>query len=252
MKSIKLTTLFLLIFTATQLFAQQTNNLPAIHSHNDYESERPIFNAIEAQAKIIEIDIFLQEGKLLVAHTKADLEKAETIETQYLIPLKKYLTTTQRKYNFQLMIDLKTQGESTMKTLAEILSKYPEIFIQKNIGVLISGNRPRQVDYPKYASYITFDGRSPEEISKPGGQRISMVSQNLSKFTRWRADGEIPANDLKSLKKFVNDCHQQNVKVRFWNTGEKKAMIDFLCDLGVDYISSDAPKQLRKYLDSKR
>ena len=50
-----------------------------IHSHNDYAQKRPFWGAYEAGADSIEADVFLVDGDLLVAHSRRELKKENTL-----------------------------------------------------------------------------------------------------------------------------------------------------------------------------
>src|SRR5690242_3898337 len=73
------------LFGAIQCFGQQrvfhTSNL---HAHNDYVKPLPFYDAFNKGFGSIEADIFLKEGKLLVAHSAAELDEKRTLETMYL------------------------------------------------------------------------------------------------------------------------------------------------------------------------
>lgn len=51
----------------------QSHSSSTIFAHNDYVQPIPFFNAYRNQVGYIEADIFLEKGKLLVAHTRAEL-----------------------------------------------------------------------------------------------------------------------------------------------------------------------------------
>lgn len=42
-------------------------------AHNDYARERPLYDALEHGFTAIEVDVFLEEGQLLVGHGTRDL-----------------------------------------------------------------------------------------------------------------------------------------------------------------------------------
>ena len=59
-----------------------------VHSHNDYAQKRPFWGAYEAGADSIEADVFLVDGELLVAHSRKELKKENTLRRLYLEPLR--------------------------------------------------------------------------------------------------------------------------------------------------------------------
>ncbi|HEY2894618.1 MAG TPA: hypothetical protein VGJ16_10410, partial [Pirellulales bacterium] len=62
--------------------------LPQAHAHNDYLHEHPLADALAHGFASVEADIFLVDGKLLVAHEKRDIKPDRTLESLYLDPLK--------------------------------------------------------------------------------------------------------------------------------------------------------------------
>ena len=75
---------------------QQRNYTNAnIHSHNDYERARPLQQALEYGVGSVEADIFLEEGKLIVAHDRKQVLLGRTLDSLYLQPLQKYMQEVQ-------------------------------------------------------------------------------------------------------------------------------------------------------------
>ncbi|MDX1283829.1 MAG: hypothetical protein R3182_02395 [Draconibacterium sp.] len=241
--------ILLLLFISTPLLAQKEDLQVYIHSHNDYYRKKPLLEALEAKTKSIEIDLFLIEDKLFVAHTKREIKEKNTLEKLYIDPLIKYFNSGGENYGFHLMIDVKTEPLTTLSEIEKTLKAYSSLFSKNGVQVVISGNRPIPEDYANYADFIWFDGREPSDATGPGAERIAIISQNLSKFSRWRGEGEISPEEIKKLSEFVNQCHKNKKPVRLWNTGDDTFMYDFLISVGVDYINTDNPEKLRKYLD---
>lgn len=241
--------IILFYFCAINTFAQINFATSHIHSHNDYLQKKPLFGALEARAKSIEIDVHFINDNLFVAHSQREIQETNTLENLYVRPLKKYLTENQQTHEFHLMIDIKSEPVSTLNAIQECLKKYPSIFSKEGIQVIISGNRPKPESYSSYAEFIWFDARSPSDINGEPGNRIAIVSQNISKFTKWRGRGNLPKKEKKVLVDFINESHKKNKPVRLWNTADNETMYKFLHSVGVDYINTDHPKALRKYLD---
>src|SRR5437660_742306 len=57
------------------------------HAHNDYEHPRPLFDALDHRFGSVEADVFLVDGRLLVAHDPTELDPTRTLEALYLDPL---------------------------------------------------------------------------------------------------------------------------------------------------------------------
>src|SRR3954468_10320493 len=83
------------------------------HAHNDYTHTRPLFDALDQGFCSVEADIFLVDGKLLVAHTLQATKPERTLQALYLDPLRERIKKNGgRVYpngpQFTLLIDLKT------------------------------------------------------------------------------------------------------------------------------------------------
>lgn len=53
--------------------------LPKAHAHNDYEHERPLFDALEHGFCSVEADIGFIDGELRVAHDQEDARPGRTL-----------------------------------------------------------------------------------------------------------------------------------------------------------------------------
>ncbi|VXC12011.1 exported hypothetical protein [Arthrobacter sp. 9AX] len=61
--------------------------LAGTDAHNDYEHDRPLFDALEHGFTSVEADVWLVDGELRVAHDLADAKQGVTLESLYLDPL---------------------------------------------------------------------------------------------------------------------------------------------------------------------
>src|SRR5262249_28110050 len=87
----------LLIGAADTTLAQPGTSLPEgkaprplrhAHAHNDYEHKRPLFDALECRFCSVEADVWLVDGKLLVAHDRNQVKPERTLQSLYLDPLR--------------------------------------------------------------------------------------------------------------------------------------------------------------------
>ena len=86
--------------------------LPVAHAHNDYLHKRPLLDALSHGFCSAEADIFLVEGRLLVAHERSSLDKARTLKALYLDPLRQRTRKNSGRVHkggpvFTLLIDIK-------------------------------------------------------------------------------------------------------------------------------------------------
>ena len=82
------------LFLATALalaplaaFAADVKPLKQAHAHNDYEHQRPLLDALDHGFTGVEADIWLVDGKLLVAHEEVHIKPERTLEALYLATL---------------------------------------------------------------------------------------------------------------------------------------------------------------------
>ncbi|HKI88471.1 MAG TPA: hypothetical protein VKA38_05540, partial [Draconibacterium sp.] len=59
------------------------------HSHNDYEHNRPLFDALDYHFKSVEADIYSVGDSLFVAHNFDQIKPGRTLRNMYLDPLEK-------------------------------------------------------------------------------------------------------------------------------------------------------------------
>src|SRR5687768_5285073 len=163
--------LLLLAFYSLASFAQIGSPLRQAHAHNDYEHQRPLLDALSHGFTSVEADVFLVDGKLLVAHDREDLKPERTLASLYLDPLKKLANGKKSIFptgeTLTLLIDFKTEAEPTYATLRSLLENYREMLtsfeqtsIKTNaVTVIISGNRPREILLRERTRHAAFDGR---------------------------------------------------------------------------------------------
>ncbi|KAL9040261.1 MAG: hypothetical protein Q9180_002018 [Flavoplaca navasiana] len=122
------------------------------HSHNDYERDVPLYDALQAGCISVEADVWLREGDLLVGHTENSLTSARTLQSLYLEPLLSILarqnvpgntsesSSGQMVYPFaanvsgifetntsvsvSLLLDIKTDGQQHFQSSSSSLSHF--------------------------------------------------------------------------------------------------------------------------------
>jgi len=224
------------------------------HSHNDYEQKRPFALAYENGFGSVEADIWLKEGRICVSHDAKDIDINKTLSVLYLDPLTKRLEENNghafadKKKTLQLLIDIKSDAVSTLEALMGELKKYPSITKNKNIRIVVSGNRPKPSDYEAYPSFIFFDGRPSEQYDKKALKKVGLISENYYKFAMWNGKGEIADNQRAALVSVINKAHEMGKPFRFWATPDTEASWKLFMEIGVDYINTDKVEELAKFL----
>jgi hypothetical protein len=250
----------------TQVLFQEPTPLARAHAHNDYRHHRPLLDALAHGFTSVEADIYLVDGQLLVAHDRDEIQAHRTLQALYLDPLKALVeqhggSVYTQKVPFTLLIDLKTEAESTYAQLHRVLSQYKEcltLFTPEGrrpgaILVVVSGNRPRATMAAQAIRYAGCDGRLSDLNSNAPADLIPMISDNWGSHFAWRGLGPMPADEQAKLRAIVTISHGKGRVVRFWATPdqpspEREALWETLFRADVDVINTDDLCGLQQFL----
>lgn len=220
---------------------------PLAHSHNDYEQPRPLLDALALGFDSVEADVWLVDGRLLVAHEAAQVRPDRTFESLYLDPLRAWVKLPGAR-PLILLIDVKTEAVATHAVLDTVLEKYPDL--AAHVHFIISGNRAREAMAAQSHRRAALDGRMDDLATTAPADLIPLVSDNWAKFFTWRGEGDFPAAEREQLRQFVARARAQRRLLRFWNTPNLPAVWRELRAAGVDVIGTDDLPALRRFLDS--
>lgn len=245
--------LLLFFFLTTLSFAA---NAQQVFAHNDYEKPRPLTNALAAQADFIEADVFVRNGKLVLAHTPKEADTStQTLENTYLRPLITLFTqykdrvTPDKRYAPTLLIDVKDRVEDVLPLLLPMLESNLAVFNRaispKGVRVVISGNRPRPEHYLDQPTYLFFDGRPSELYDDETAKRVALISDNFRSYARWDGIGDVPDDDKAKLKRIIKRAHDTGCPIRFWNAPDTPDAWKKLRKLGIDIINTDTITEYR-------
>ncbi len=157
---------------------------------------------------------------------------------------------------FYLVIDVKTEAESTFERLSEVILPYHEYFtrleggewIEGPIRLLISGNRP-QLDADATDRIAFIDGRIPDIGAGYPADLYPVISDNWNNYFSWDGSGEMPDEEREQLTNFVNQVHAEGKIIRFWATPDLESVWEVLHEAGVDIINVDDLEGKRNFLD---
>jgi hypothetical protein len=241
--------------------AKDAKPLKQAHAHNDYLHERPLLDALDHGFTSVEADIFLVDGKLLVAHTQREIDPQRTLQALYLDPLRRRVLAGGGWVHagggpFHLLIDLKSAGEPTYAALSKVLAEYSDIVSairdgkldQKAVDVSISGNRPIAVLSSEPLRYAGIDGRLSDLESDFPAHLMPLLSDNWRTHFKWRGEGPIAEAERKKLSDTVAQAHADGRRIRFWATPDNVAMWRELHAAGVDMINTDDLAGLEGFL----
>jgi len=239
--------------------------LPA-HSHNDYEHERPLYNALDCNFKSIEADIYSVGDSLYVAHDFDKIKPGRTLRQLYLEPLKNEIGKNNGSVygndeEIILFIDIKDDGLKTYQNLHRILTEYKSQLTsfahekkkQGSITVVVSGNRPFEFMQSQTIRYAGFDGRLENLDSGISPNLMPVVRENWAKYFSWDGTGKIPETEKLRLINYAEKAKKQGYILRFWNTPnrteeQRKAVWTELKNSGVGLIGVDELKELQEFL----
>lgn len=224
-------------------FAQVSSSI--IFAHNDYAKQVPFEHSYGRAVGFIEADIFLKDNDLVVAHDTHEISPERTLEKMYLKPLQEkvmanlgwvYADTAK---SLTLMIDLKSEGTSTVHALVEKLRNYQTLLSCRKFFITISGNVPPPTEWSAFPAFITFDGRPDIRYTQEQLQRVRLISDNYGKYAAWKGVGEISDLDAKALKRLVDDTHSKGKLLRLWASPDNTAAWQKWRELGIDIINTD-------------
>ncbi len=241
--------------------------LPA-HSHNDYEHERPLFDALDCNFKSFEADVYSIGDSLFVAHDYDKKKSGRTLRKLYLEPLKDRITENGGSVygngeEIILLIDIKDDGLKTYKLLHKILQDYKSDLTYFENGVktkgsilaVVSGNRPFEFMKSQTLRFAGFDGRLKNLDSEISPLLMPVVSDNWGRHFKWNGTGEIPVDEKNKLHSLTSKAKSNGYILRFWATPNKTeeqrtAIWKELSNAGVGLIGTDYLKELQQYLQT--
>lgn len=248
-------------FSLGQGLAADPTPLRRAHAHNDYEHARPLLDALDHGFCSVEADIYLVDGQLLVAHDRDKVSSDRTLQKLYLDPLRQRVQQNKGRVflngpPFVLLIDIKSEAESTYRALDSVLRRYSDILTQYAPGrvqasavmAIISGNRPRTILASQTDRFAALDGRLPDLESNPDPELVPLISDDWRRHFSWRGHGPIPAAERERIRELVSKAHTQKRIIRFWGAPDTPDVWQELNQAGVDLINTDNLPGLQQFL----
>jgi glycerophosphoryl diester phosphodiesterase len=239
--------------------------LPHAHAHNDYYHKRPLLDALDQGFCSVEADVFLVNGRLLVGHSRTELNSTRSLRSLYLEPLKQRVAANQGRVfrqgpPFTLLIDIKSDADATYSALRKVLTEYDDMLSttsagkhqQKAVTVVISGNRAQEAIVRTTDRHAGIDGRLTDIDSKVPSHLMPLISDNWGRHFSWRGQGKMPEKERQKLRDTVKKIHQSGRRVRFWATPEDSRVWSELLDAGVDLIGTDDLSELSRFLKARK
>lgn len=231
------------------------------HAHNDYLHPNPLFDALSFGYVSVEADIHLVNGKLYVAHDREEITEIRTLQVLYLDPLREIIKENGgfvygENIPFTLLIDIKTDADSTYLILSALLKEYRNMITSYSYGeckrgavtIIVSGNRSLELMKDENPRYAAYDGRPNDLESNISSTLIPLISANWKSYFKWKGKGQISTGEKERLQRMINKAHQQGRQMRFWATDVKPSLQqnfwNTLLESNVDFIGTDKLKEL--------
>jgi Glycerophosphoryl diester phosphodiesterase family len=256
---------FFVLLIVFQLHIARSQSIPLLNgfAHNDYLHKHPLYDALQNGYTNIEADIFLRSNNLVVAHINPYFKGRRQLENLYLKPLLDHINENGGQVYkgyaspVTLMIDIKTEANSTYKALKPLLEKYKSILTRYENGKVVMG-----------AVTVVLSGHKPYDMIKGETSRLAFIDEDLRKAARdtsfanvfemasckysnllkWKGEGTISESEQQKLISYVAMAHRSGEKVRLWASPDNKAVWDELLKCGVDLINTDKLVQLKEFL----
>lgn len=233
--------------------------LSRAHAHNDYEHDRPLFDALDHGFTSVEADIWLVDGEFLVAHDDWEVDDAPDLQSLYLDPLRERIAANGGSVfgdgtPLNLLIDVKSEAGAAWAALDGLLAEYSDIFtafgsdgrVNGPVTAHISGNRDYEAMASDVLRYAGYDGRATDLVGSAtlDSDLITMISANWNSLFTWQGEGQMPAAEEAFLAGYVARAHSNGQLVRFWATPDqpgaaRDAIWTKLVENDVDLINTD-------------
>ncbi len=242
-------------------FGHAQSPLPRAHAHNDYEHQRPLFEALNQGFCGVEADIWRVGDQLLVAHERSQVKAERTLESLYLAPLAERSRTNGGSIHagspeFTLLIDVKADPAGSHALLAPLLERYRGMltrFTDTNrtrgaVTVILSGARPIEQVKAQPVRWCAIDGRLPDLETNPSPYLVPLVSDSWRPTFPVQIDAPLGSEDRERLRSLVQKAHEQGRRIRFWGARDNPVVWREQFDAGVDLINTDKLEGLREFL----
>lgn len=253
--------LCLILLATFQASAASPVPLPRAHAHNDYEHPRPLLDALDLGFTSVEADIFLVDGRLLVAHDRWQVNPERTLEALYLDPLRERVKAGGGRVfpggpTLTLLVDIKADGAGTYARLREVLAGYRDMLtvfhrdrIETNaVTIILSGERPRAQLEAEAVRLVALDGRPPDLEANPPVSLVPLVSDSWRNHFTWRGEGAMPPAEAAKLQELIARAHAQGRRIRFWASPDVPASWQVQWEAGADLINTDQLRGLREWM----
>ena len=149
-------------------------------------------------------------------------------------------------------MDIKDDYKISLPLLVKELSSLNKFLSdqskQRQLTVVISGNRPRPDEYINYPAFIFFDDDLKLSHSPNEWKRVGLVSLPLYRIKRWNGKDKFDAADSVNLKNLIDSVHQAGKPIRFWAAPDTELSWQMQMNVKVDLIGTDKINELAEFI----
>lgn len=230
----------------------QAQALP--HAHNDYNRNMPFHSASAFEINSIEVDIFMVDNKLYVAHDKEDIQQHRSFKNMYIHPIKANIDSIS---SLQLLIDIKSYSKELLIVLKYELEEIIEHITSKDqsfknkITIVLSGDLDKNEIVNEHYPLFYLDGRPSDLNKKQTLQHCKLISDNFKNYCHYKGLGKPPKKEIEALKEIIRKVHDVKMPIRFWDSSNHINVWRLLDMVNVDFISIDDYKNFNNYREKK-
>ena len=233
-----------------------------MHAHNDYDHARPLHDALGAGADSIEADVFLVDGRVLVAHDREDCDPDRSFRALYAEPLAELFNAENdggdpAPRHLFLLIDFKMGDAALLDALLDDLRPLTPVLTSARNGeiewrrltVILSGSSPRARLASMAERPVFIDGRIPDLGTDPAPSLVPLISANWIRTIGLGLPPEGSESRAK-LGSIVDRAHEQGRLVRFWAAPDSPEGWSYQQRAGIDLINTDTPGRFADFARS--
>jgi hypothetical protein len=229
------------------------------HSHNDYEHERPLLDALDNRFTSVEADIWLVQGEILVSHNEGAYKGS--LKDLYLDPLQSRINDKGSVHGdgggFLLWIDIKDGRPELNQALENLLRGYPMLTVFNEQGakegpvtaILTGDAASKERHVAQYSPCRACRDGGYAKDNPAADHRWRWIAARWGSLFDWDGEGEFPADQKARLVEMLEDIHGKGRKVRFWGSPDKVTYWTLAVETGIDLINTDRLEDLRVFLE---
>ncbi|RWA05629.1 hypothetical protein EKO27_g9479 [Xylaria grammica] len=227
------------------------------HSHNDYDRDIPVFEALSAGCIGMEADVWLFAGDLVLGHILPT--PGRTFQAQYVNPLKTIIDhnggsvyKSRPSQTLVLLVDFKTSDAGTLDAVVTALEPLRQagylsrleggVLVKRAVTVVASGSAP-------FDRINNGDGIPDRDVfydanlGALGGSTYTSQNSYVASADFQDAVGEaktaiLTSAQMDTIANHVSQAHEKGLVARYWNLpGEY--LWEPLEALGVDLLNAD-------------